>query len=402
MEKADVVVIGAGPAGSSAAYFLAKQGVEVILIDKNNFPREKACGDGLGPRSIQMMEKMGLSSWLAEGSYYRCDRVRLVSNNYDFFEARIPDKDTPYPQFYVVPRRDFDQKLVKAVSEMGANVITNCKATARVVSNGNIKGIRAIHNGEETEISCKALVCADGTHGTFVKQTNIKTVAPHGFALRAYYSNVNGLDDCINIFIDKRIPEGYAWIFPTAKTEANIGYGVSCPVMKKFNIDSKGLLNWFVNEKNTNPVDLSRAVATTPIKGAYLRMGYGRHNAIGNGILLAGDAAGLINPLTGEGIAYALESGERAALAMKTALDKGDVSAKALKPYQDDLSKDFHMNHRFYEVARQVLTKNSLMDRFIGKCAKHPELGAKFISIMMSTSKTATLLNPRMLRYYLF
>lgn len=402
MEKADVVVIGAGPAGSAAAYFLAKQGVEVILIDKNNFPREKACGDGLGPRSIQMMEKMGLGGWLIEGDYCRCDRIRLVSNNYNFFEARIPTEDTSYPHFYVVPRKDFDQKLVENASEVGAKVITGCKATARVLSNGSLKGIRAIYDGEEIEISCRALICADGTNGTFVKQTNIKTVAPHGFALRAYYSNVNGLDDCINIYIDERIPEGYAWIFPTSKTEANIGYGVSCLMMKRLNIDSKKLLNWFVNEKNTDPVDLSGAVATTPIKGAYLRMGYGRHNTIGDGVLLAGDSAGLINPLTGEGIAYALESGEQAALAMKTALDKGDVSAKALRPYQDHLSKHFHMDHRFYELTRQVLTKNSLMDRFTSKCAKHPELGAKFISIMMSTAKPSSLLNPRMLRYYLF
>lgn len=401
MEKADVVVIGAGPSGSTAAYFLAKQGVDVILIDKNNFPREKACGDGLGPRSIQMMEKMGLGSWLSAGNYFRCDRLRLISNNYNSFEAGIPAEDTPYPHFYVVPRRDFDHKLAENASEAGAKLVTNCKATSMVLSNGSPKGIRATHNGEEIEISCKTLICADGTNGTFVKQTNIKIVAPHGFALRAYYSDVKGLDDCINIYIDERIPEGYAWIFPTSKTEANIGFGVSCPMMKKFNIDSKKLLDWFVTEKNTDPVDLSGAAATTAIKGAYLRMGYGRHNAVGDGVLLAGDAAGLINPLTGEGIAYAMESGEQAALAMKTSLDKGDVSARALRPYQDYLNKHFYIDHRFYEITRQVLSKHPWMDRFAGKGAKHPELAAKFISIMMSTAKPSSLLSPRMIRYYL-
>ncbi len=401
MERTDVVVVGAGPAGTSAAYFLAKQGVEVILVDKSKFPREKTCGDGIGPRSIEMLVKMGLGDWLLSGGYYRCDRVRLFANNGRYVEAKIPGEDAAYPHFYIVPRTDFDLKIVGAAEDAGAKVMTGYKA-ASPVGGGVLKGVKVVKDGEETEISCKALVCADGTNGTFVKSTGINVVKPHAIAARAYYSGIKGLDDCINIYVDEHVPEGYAWIFPTGETRANIGLGISKPMMKKRGIDIKKLVSWFVAEKDASPVDLRNAVQDSEIKGAWLRMGYGRHSAVADGILLAGDAAGMISPLTGEGIAYALESGEIAANAMKTALDKGDVSAKSLKAYQDYLNKNYYMDHRFYEVIRQTLSKNPIMDRFIGKGIKHPPLAHKFISIMMSTAKPSALFSSKMLRYLLF
>jgi len=111
MERVDVVVVGAGPSGSTAAYFLAGNGVNVALLDKSKFPREKTCGDGLGPRSLQMLDKMGLSGWLDKGGYYRCNRVRIFSNNGAYFEAGILDEDTAYPHFVITPRIDLDQKL---------------------------------------------------------------------------------------------------------------------------------------------------------------------------------------------------------------------------------------------------------------------------------------------------
>ncbi|MEW5705329.1 MAG: geranylgeranyl reductase family protein [Actinomycetota bacterium] len=402
MDKADVVIVGAGPAGSSAAFFLAQQGIEVVLIDKSHFPREKACGDGLGPRAIQIMNKMGLGNWLASGSYYRCNRVRMVSSMGSRFEAHIPAEDTPYPYFYIVSRRDLDHKLVETASSAGARVYMGHKAVFPVVSNGTVKGVRTSCNGEETEISCKILVCADGTNGSFAKYLGLQSVKPHAFAARAYFSNVKGLDDCINIYIDERIPEGYAWIFPVSETTANIGLGVSCPKMKQLDVDVKRLIRWFVSEKDTSPIDLSDAAAATDIKGAHLRMGYGRYKSVADGVLLVGDSAGLINPLTGEGIAYALESGEQAALVIRHAFSKGDISERALMLYQNHLNKNFYMNHRVYELIRFGLANYTWMDKLIKKGAKHPELAAKFTSIMMSTAKPSSIFMPKMLRCMLF
>jgi len=402
MERVDVVVVGAGPSGSTAAYFLAGNGVNVALLDKSKFPREKTCGDGLGPRSLQMLDKMGLSGWLDKGGYYRCNRVRIFSNNGAYFEAGILDEDTAYPHFVITPRIDLDQKLIETAAHAGAKVFTDCRALAPVVSGGAVTGVRVVYNGEEVEIPCKVVICADGTHGTFAQTTGVESTKPHAIAARAYYSNVKGLDDCINVYIDEHIPEGYAWVFPTSTSTANIGLGVSTPVMKQHNIDLKKLMGWFLNEKDAKPVDMSGAVADTEIKGAYLGMGFGRHTTVANGILLAGDSAGLVNPLSGEGIAYAMESGEHAAMATKTALDRGDVSAQALKPYNEHLNKHFFIDHRVCEFLRQSLKRYAMMDRLIAKGQKHPELAAKFVSVMMGTAQPSAMFKPKMLGYYFF
>ncbi|MCL6472285.1 MAG: geranylgeranyl reductase family protein [Firmicutes bacterium] len=402
MEKADVVIVGAGPAGSSAAYFLAKQGVDVILLEKNKLPRDKTCGDGIGPRSIAMLYKMGLGDWLKTGGYYRCDRARLFAPNGNYVEAGIPRADTPFPYFYIVPRMDFDHKLVETAEAAGSVVMTECKATSVVRSNGGVKGVTAIYRGEEVEIRAKALICADGTSGTFSQKTGISVVKPHAIAARAYYSNVKGLDDCIDIYVDEHIPEGYAWIFPMAGGRANIGLGISAPMLKKHDIDIRKLVDWFVTEKDTSPVDLSAAKQDCEVTGAWLRMGYGRHNTVADGIIMVGDAAGLISPLTGEGIAYALESGEYAAAVMSSALGKGDVSEQSLKAYQEHLNKNYYMDHRIYEIIRQTLSKNFLMNGFIGKGKRHSTLAHKFISIMMGTAKPSELLRPKMFKYFLF
>lgn len=402
MERVDVVVVGAGPSGSTAAYFLAKNGVKVALLDKSKFPREKTCGDGLGPRSLQMLDKMGLLEWLEQAGYYRCNRVRIIANNGSFFEAAIPNEDTLYPNVVITPRMDLDQKLIETAAQVGAKVFTNCRALAPAVSNGTVTGVRVLYNGEETELPCKVVICADGTHGTFVRTTGIEVAKPQAFCTRAYYSNVKGLDDCINLYIDERIIEGYAWVFPTSASTANIGLGVSTPMMKQHNLDLKKLMGWFLNEKNASPIDMSEAVADTEIKGAYLRMGIGKHDTVADGILLTGDSAGLINPLSGEGIAYAMESGEHAALATKAALDGGDVSAKSLQSYNEYLNQHFFMDQRLNDLLRQSLKRYSITNRLVSQSLKHPELAAKFVSVMLNTSKPSAMLTPRMLGYYFF
>ncbi|MHB8842409.1 MAG: NAD(P)/FAD-dependent oxidoreductase [Candidatus Aquicultor sp.] len=402
MERVDVVVVGAGPSGSTAAYFLAKNGVKVALLDKSKFPREKTCGDGLGPRSLQMLDKIGLLGWLEQGGYYRCDRVRIIASSGAHFEAALPAEDTHYPYIIITPRIDLDQKLIETATDAGAKVYTDCKALAPVVSNGTVTGVRAMYNGEEVEIPCKVVICADGTHGTFVRTTGIEVPKPHAVCTRAYYSNVKGLDDCINLYIDERIIEGYAWVFPTSASTANIGLGVSTPVMKQHNLDLKKLQDWFLNERDASPIDMSGAVADTEVKGAYLRMAIGRHNTVANGILLSGDSAGLVSPLSGEGIAYALESGEHAALATKAALDKGDVSAKALQSYNEYLNKHYFIDERLSDFLRQGLKRNSITNRLVKQSLKHPEYATKFVSVMLSTSKPTALFSPRMLGYYFF
>ena len=397
MEKVDVVVVGAGPSGSAAAYFLARRGVEVLLIDKSSLPREKTCGDGLGPRSIEVLDKMGLGGWLTQNGSYRCDRVRLFSNNGDYFEAGIPSEDTAQPHYYITSRKDLDFKLAETAETAGVRIAMATKAIEPVRTGDAVAGIVVEDESGKRQIGCRVIVCADGTHGTFAAKTGIDCVKPHAFAVRAYYDGVKNLDDCINIFLDDKIREGYAWIFPTGEQSANIGIGISTRMMKENKIDARRLLGWFMSEKKTHPIDLSGAVATIDVKGAYLRMGYGRHDVVTGGLVLTGDAAGLISPLSGEGIAYALESGEMAADVIKKALDKGDVSAGGLVSYKKALDKAFLIDHRIYEFLRESLARPSLMNRAVRKAKLNPDFAGKFVSVMMSTARPFDVFTPKML-----
>jgi flavin-dependent dehydrogenase len=130
-------------------------------------------------------------------------------------------------------------------------------------------------------------------------------------------------------------------------------------------------------------------------------MGYGRHDVVADGIILVGDAAALINPLSGEGIAYALESGELAADAVKAALDKGDVSSQSLASYRDALNKHFLVDHRICEFLRWVAYKPKWMDRAIRTGQEHPDFAARLVSVLMSTAKPSSIFHPKLLRHYL-
>jgi geranylgeranyl reductase family protein len=403
MDVTDVVVVGAGPAGSSAAYFLAANGIKVTLIDKSEFPREKTCGDGVGPRAIAMLEKMGLLEWASSDSHYKCNKARLIASNGDYFEAGVPDADAAHPHFLIIPRQKVDQKLVENAVSAGAVFVPKCKAVSIIKSGSLPAEVRVQVNGQEDNLPCTMVVCADGTHGTFVNSTGLNVGKPLGLAARAYYSNVKGLDDCINIMVDKSIPEGYAWVFPTSETTANIGLGVSTPVMKKYNLNIKQMLQQFVDDREVGPVTLANAVAETEIRGAFLRLGMGKHKVIADGVILAGDAASLVSPLSGEGIAFALESGELAALTIIDALKKQDVSMASLNRYQDQLNNNYYNRYRICHVLRKSLSlfNNGPLDAMIKKGIRHANLAEKLTSVMISTAHPKAIFGPRYIRYFI-
>jgi flavin-dependent dehydrogenase len=203
--------------------------------------------------------------------------------------------------------------------------------------------------------------------------------------------------------IDKNIPEGYTWVFPTSESIANIGIGIITPVMKKHNLNIKQMLKQFVDGREVGPVDLKDAVPETEIRGAFLRMGMGKHKVIADGVILAGDAASLVSPLSGEGIAYALESGELAALTIMEALKKQDVSIASLNRYQDHLNNNYYYRYRACHALRKSLSlfNSSPLDALIKKGIRHANLAEKFTSVVISTAHPKAILSPRYIRYYI-
>ena len=306
----DVVVAGAGPAGSVAALVLARGGARVALADKAAFPRDKACGDLIGPRGVQVLDDLGLavpdvgqgSDLLAVGPSGR--RSRLPA-----FAGRS------YPGHgIVVPRVAFDHALREAALAAGA---VGVRARIAAVDPGPGGTVRAVLASDGRRLAADVIIGADGALSPVARLAGMLAdkAALWGFAVRAYVPGEVPLP--LLVLLESapwRIYPGYGWLFPGADGQANVGIGIGMGGTRR-SAPLRGDLEWFTALLRARG-DLRPGAEPGPVIGGWLRMGgTGTPPARGN-VLLVGDAAGLINPLQGEGIAAAMISGRLAAEAV--------------------------------------------------------------------------------------
>ena len=308
----DVVVAGAGPAGSIAALVLARAGVRVALADKAAFPRDKACGDLIGPRGVRLLEDLDVtvpdagtgSDLLVVGPSRR--RLKLPA-----FSGR-----TYADHGMVVPRRVFDAALRDAAIAAGA---VGVRTRIGAVETGSGGTVRALLGGDGTRLAADFVIGADGALSKVATLTGLLDpgAALWGFAIRGYLPAHVPLP--LLMLLDARpwrIYPGYGWLFPGADGQANIGIGVGMG-RQRVSAPLRPDLDRLVAVLRRHG-DVGHQVAPGPVMGGWLRMGgTGTPPAAGN-VLLAGDAAGLINPLQGEGIAPAMVSARAAAEAIIT------------------------------------------------------------------------------------
>jgi geranylgeranyl reductase family protein len=321
----DVVVVGAGPAGSIAALVLARSGARVALVDKAAFPRDKACGDLVGPRGVQVLADLGLrvpdagrgSDLLAVGPSGR--RSRLPA-----FAGRT------YPGHgIIVPRLALDHALREAAVEAGA-VPVRARITA-VEAGGD--GVDAVISGDGQRVAGEVIIAADGALSPVARLAGMldPQAALWGFAIRAYVPAEVPLP--LLVLLDAspwRIYPGYGWLFPGENGQANVGIGVGLGSSRR-QAPLRGDLARLVAMLGRHG-DLGPDAQPGPVMGGWLRMGgTGTPPAAGN-VLLAGDAAGLINPLQGEGIGPAMVSARLAAEAvLADPARAGSVYAEAIE-----------------------------------------------------------------------
>jgi geranylgeranyl reductase family protein len=306
----DVVVVGAGPAGSVAALVLARGGARVALADKAAFPRHKACGDLVGPRGVQVLTDLGIgfpdaghgSDLLAVGPSGR--RSLLPA-----FTGRT------YPGHgIVVPRLDFDHALREAALAAGA-VGIRARITGVEKDPGGVA--RAVVASDGQRLAADVIIGADGALSPVARQAGMldSGAALWGFAVRAYVPGEVPLP--LLVLLESRpwqIYPGYGWLFPGADGQANVGIGVGMGA-DRHSVALRDDLRWFCGLLRERG-DLRRDAEHGQVIGGWLRMGgTGTPPAAGN-VLLVGDAAGLINPLQGEGIAPAMISARLAAEAV--------------------------------------------------------------------------------------
>ena len=322
----DVVVVGAGPAGSTAALVLARSGARVALADKAAFPRDKACGDLVGPRGVQVLADLGLrvpdagqgSDLLAVGPSGR--RSRLPA-----FTGRS------YPGHgIIVPRLVLDHALREAAVAAGAVPV---RARITAVEAGRAGRVDAVISSDGQRLAGEVIIAADGALSPVARMAGMldPQTALWGFAIRAYLPAAVPLP--LLVLLDAspwRIYPGYGWLFPGADGQANVGIGVGLGHDRR-QAPLRGDLARLVALLGRHG-DLSPDAQPGPVMGGWLRMGgTGAPPAAGN-VLLVGDAAGLINPLQGEGIGPAMVSARLAAEAvLADAARAGHVYTEAIE-----------------------------------------------------------------------
>ena len=377
--EADVIVVGAGPSGSATAYHLAQAGLDVLLLEKTVFPREKVCGDGLTPRATKQLIKMGVD--LDAPGWIRNKGLRIIGGGVRM-ELPWPDLAS-YPDYGLVrTRMDFDQILVERAVAVGAKLRMNTSVTEPIVDDtGRITGVVAKTPDGEARFTAPLVVAADGnsTRLSLAMGLRKRDDRPMGVAVRRYYTSPRHDDDYLESWLElwdgERLLPGYGWVFGVGDGTSNVGLGLLNTSDAFKNVDYRGLLKswlagmpeeWGYQEDN----------ATGPVRGAALPMGFNRTPHYTRGLLLVGDAGGMINPFNGEGIAYAMESAEMAAEIIVQALGRPTAAQRerALHDYPRVLKESYGGYYTLGRVFVKAIGDPRLMKFATRHGLPHPTL----------------------------
>lgn len=340
----DILIAGAGPAGATTSLFLSKQKIPHIIIDKASFPRDKICGDALSGKVVEVFRKLdpSLIDEIAAlpGEYTPSWGVKFIAPNYNFIDIPFKSdisKEKHAPGF-IAKRLDFDNFLVSKINPQYAQFWQNCELVDATPTDGGY-ALKLKKDGQEITVFTRLLVGAEGDRTIAGKKLGgIKMEPEHYCAgIRAYYKGVEGLhpQNFIELhFLDELLP-GYFWIFPLPNGMANVGAGIlsKSASRKKVNLREK-MLAIIQNNPQIAP-RFKNATQEGKVQGWGLPLGSKKRPISGNGFLLTGDAASLIDPFTGEGIGNAMICGRFAAQTIQKALENKNFSAGALAAYDE-------------------------------------------------------------------
>ena len=348
----DVLVIGAGPAGASAAYWLAERGHTVLVVERKRFPREKTCGDGLTPRAVKQLVDMGLSERLEDCQ--RFDGLRSIGHGVEL-ELAWPD----HPEFpnygYVVRRRDLDEMVADVSVKAGATLWPATEAVEPLVEDGFVRGaiVKRKDSGALESVRARYVLVADGANSRFGRALGAarNRSYPLGMAVRGYFTSPYHDEPWIESHLDIRdkygnhLP-GYGWIFPVGDGTVNVGVGLLSTFSGWKDVNTSHLMEAFCDTAPARWGLSADSLCGAPT-GGKLPTGFSVKPSVGPNWLTAGDALGSVNPFNGEGISLAYETGRIAADVIDQALRTGD--GLALQRYPERLDEMYGL---YFKVAR--------------------------------------------------
>ena len=371
-DEADVVVVGAGPAGAATAANLARRGLSVLMLEKSVFPREKVCGDGFTPRTTRALTKIGIDT-SREAGWLHNKGLRIYGGRVEPFELDWPDL-TDFPPYGLMrPRADFDDLMAKHAVAAGARMVEGANVREAVIDDrtGRITGVRT--RGGDT-YRAPLVVAADGNSSRLSVSMglNKRDDRPMGVAVRTYYKTPRHDDDYLESWLElwdgqphnSTLMPGYGWIFGMGDGTSNVGLGVLNSSKGFGKTDYRALLKrWLDNTPEEWGFRDENRVGK--VQGAALPMAFNRQPVYGRGLVMVGDSGGMVNPFNGEGIAYAMEAAEMAADAMADAYGRGigtESAERALRGYETRLKQHLGGYYRLGTIFVKLIGDPRIMN----------------------------------------
>ncbi|MBW1988002.1 MAG: geranylgeranyl reductase family protein [Deltaproteobacteria bacterium] len=374
-EHYDLIVVGAGPAGAAAAGFAAARGLGVLLVDKARFPRDKVCGDGVGSGALSALDRLGATPAVEALNPWRIDSLLVSSPDRTEMVGRDPGVAGKRGYGYVIPRKRLDQALFKHVAaRAGVDTVLGFSFKDFLRVRGRISGVRGTIDGADTAFSGAYIVGADGAHSAVAKRLGLyNSDRRHRvMAARAYFTGVKGLTSQVEFHYEEAILPGYGWIFPTGPDTANVGVGVA----SRFK-EQKDLTRLFEIFVENNPSAREKLSGASMVKGSFRGWPIATGSFAGprgkGNVLLAGDAASLVDSVSGEGIYYAVKSGEFAAKAVAGAVRDKTGATSALTAYERMRTRAFNWTEFVPGYFLQSFMNNrTLVNLAVRMAAKDP------------------------------
>lgn len=351
MSSPTVLVVGGGPAGSSAAHWLAHAGHDVTLVEKKEFPRNKTCGDGLTPRAIRQLLDMGFDFDRPE--FHKITGLRSYAGDDLMLEMDWP-QHSRFPDWGgVIRRRDLDEQVAALAEKQGVKVLQKTEAKP-IIEDGHLTRVNLRHNGESEVVRPDMVVIADGSLNRFGRElgTSRRKDYPMGLAARGYYSSPRSSDPFLESQLDIRDDSGasmpgYGWVFPLGDGSVNVGVGLLSTFKRWKHVNTTKMMNDYVDNSAPEYWDLGDHSKLSDPEGGKLTMSFSKGPLVGSNWIVVGDAAGAINPWNGEGISYGYETGRLASEYVSESLAAGDPSI--LHRYTTRLEEEYGL---YYKMAR--------------------------------------------------
>ena len=382
----DVIIVGAGPAGSTAALYAHRLGLNCILLDKAIFPRDKICGDALSGKSVRLMRELDLLDGVEKLDGSEINRITFGSPSHSQFDVHLKgNKNNDYiTKGYVVPRKIFDNFLFEKADEL-TETRQGFTVNDIIYQNDKISGVKGTNiEGKEEILNAPIIMGCDGANSIVARKLGLYEMDMENtaVAIRCYYEGVQGLSNQIELHYVSEVKPGYFWLFPAGNGKANIGIGLSKNDAKKEDRTLRQIMDEIVQSDYFR----SRFGNARPLEkpvGWNLPLGRIQRKNHGNGFMLLGDAAGLVDPFTGEGIGNAMVAAKYAMQVALKAKNNTDYSERLFSEYDQllwgEIGGELRTSTKLQSLARSSFLLNFVIDR----AARNEEVQA-IISGMLS------------------